>query len=351
MLPPRIRFVGHRKPPLMVLVADRTARVISTSDERLIKIWDMGSGRHITVIDDMDPGVHSPIMVAAISPDGLFLATGAADFTTKVYAIHTGQRLNRISAILKSKYNSADYLSFTADGSILLAVTGAKVELIGCQTWSCQKVLKHKSKITSVCSSPDSRQIATTAGKNAVLWKCKNSDGLVSLSGHTKTAHCSDFSPDGRMLATGGADHAVILWDTNTGSVLEVYKEHSGTVFNVLFSADGASLISAHLCVNGDWQAGPTSEIHIWDTRTLRCRFKCSVDGTISSLTISSDGRWLSCSACHTTIIDICNGLVIHTVPDSEASAFLADCSGIVTSDGNDLVLWDLPPKHGERRG
>jgi hypothetical protein len=52
------------------------------------------------------------------------------------------------------------------------------------------------------------------------------------------------YSPDGRVLATGGSEGTVGLWDLATGKELRKLKGHDGAVLALAFSADGRRLIS-----------------------------------------------------------------------------------------------------------
>ena len=52
------------------------------------------------------------------------------------------------------------------------------------------------------------------------------------------------FSPDGKTLASGGADTTVWRWDTNTGLPKGRLIGHTEGVNSVAFSPDGTTLAS-----------------------------------------------------------------------------------------------------------
>jgi WD40 repeat protein len=52
------------------------------------------------------------------------------------------------------------------------------------------------------------------------------------------------LSPDGTMLATGGADGIVRVWDAESGKTMRTIAAHSGKVTSLAFSPDGYTLAS-----------------------------------------------------------------------------------------------------------
>ena len=69
------------------------------------------------------------------------------------------------------------------------------------------------------------------------------------------------FNPDGRTVATGGADATVRFWDARARRpVGEPVSGHTDRVHRVAFSPDGRTLASA----------GADRTVRLWDVRARR---------------------------------------------------------------------------------
>ncbi len=107
--------------------------------------------------------------------------------------------------------------------------------------------------------SSDSQMLGATCGINSTticLWTIGSSSTPLKVSTGTTGVANLTFKWDRKLLAVGGWDHQVWLWDlTSTPKHLEPLRGHTGPVLRVLFSPDGRILSSA----------SQRDQIRLWD--------------------------------------------------------------------------------------
>src|SRR5512139_608211 len=64
------------------------------------------------------------------------------------------------------------------------------------------------------------------------------------FQGHTSIVWTIDFAPDGRTLASAGADKDIIIWNADTGIPVHTLRAHQEAIMRVAFSPDGRTLAS-----------------------------------------------------------------------------------------------------------
>jgi WD40 repeat protein len=83
---------------------------------------------------------------------------------------------------------------------------------------------------------------------------------LLTLSGSSGHVRAVTYNADGRLVAAVGADHAVCIWNTETGELLHRLTGHAGEVRSIAFSINSNLLLSAGTAPDG-------GEVRIWNAR------------------------------------------------------------------------------------
>ena len=132
-------------------------------------------------------------------------------------------------------------------------------------TWNNTHVLAY---------SPDGSLVATasqdtTAQGDARLWDAATGKQIGQPLPHINWVSALAFSPDSKVLVTGGFDCAVHFWDCATAQRIGPYLRQKDIVLSLAFSADGKSLAVAHAW---DYSRGPTASRYLGraDTQTDR---------------------------------------------------------------------------------
>ncbi len=128
-------------------------------------------------------------------------------------------------------------------------------------------------------------------------------DGAIARFSPGALVYTVAFSPDGKLLASGGDDNAVILWDVADGSEHKAFVEHSKSVTSVAFSPDGKLLAST------------------------------SLDGYVRLWHVSSESRRIS----------LRHGGWVESVAFSPNGELLVSGGG---DQGGSVILWDVSQKH-----
>jgi WD40 repeat protein len=234
------------------VTVDGRKLLASAGNDKTVRIWDPTTGRQQRVLVGHRDG---PSALCTATVDGrevLVSASGGVfddDRTIRVWDPATGRQLRELTSGRLAEIRT---LCAVTDGNRTMLVandfgtypqlwnlySGRRRHHHCLRRWTldmCRVFLDCAGFISSLCtvSLPDRTLVASGGEDNTVrLWEPGNGRQVRKLIGHTAPveAVCAVPLPERPLLATGSQDQTVRLWDPVTGRPVSVLEGHTDTV-------------------------------------------------------------------------------------------------------------------------
>ncbi len=218
------------------------SRLIANLTDKLMQVWDLGSGRLLMTLEH-----HSDVALSAAVTANTRCLVSCAHHTIEMWDLSTGKFLRSCTGHTGTVWrvvlaqNGQSVLSSSDDGTIK-----AWAMSDGHLLWSCEA---HESDprmiglpVADLVVTPDGRK-AISAGydRTVKVWDVLDGTLLHTLKGHSAKVEGLVVTPDGQKVISWSADKTVRLWDLSSGSGKHLFIDEYGV--RVSLSQDGHWII------------------------------------------------------------------------------------------------------------
>ncbi len=188
----------------------------------------------------------SEVQLAPISldPNQSRLATGGEEGIIAIFEVPTGQLLQRFKAHAEYVYalvfhpQTHELISAGDDRRIVFwSPSGEKLS-----EWTTTDSIK------ALAISPNGKYLATGGADGIIrVWEIVNHSLLYLFEGHEAAISEGGlaFSPNGQLLASASYDKSARLWSLESDQLLFIFNGHSDDVSHIIFSPDGKQLVTS----------------------------------------------------------------------------------------------------------
>lgn len=211
-----------------------------TRERRSAVVWDAASGKKVW---ERAAEGRARQWGMAFAPNSKTLAVSGEDGPVRLHDVVARKEV----AALNGPKVAALAVAFSPDGRFLACVAnqmpGPTLFLWDLTAGGPPRTMTSRAlHFARMAFTPDGRVLVMT-GQSGGLLLFETATGQLRLAppGHRNGTHALAISPDGRYLATGGADQTFIVWDLTVVEPL-THRAHGGEVTALGWRPDGQAL-------------------------------------------------------------------------------------------------------------
>lgn len=194
----------------------------------------------------------------------------------------------------------------------------------------------HKMYVSSVAFSPNAKLLITGGGEGiAKIWNAKTGQLIHNLV-HDGSILSVAFNSNGDRVVTGSFDHTAKIWNVYSGEEQITLKGHKKGINSVIFSPDGTLV----------YTGSDDNSIKIWDSSNgdLLRTFEYH-NGPVRSLSLNEDGTYLISSSDDSSAIiwDVLRSTVLKIYYDNKpinSAAFIPNFNKIFINSSMYSKIW-----------
>jgi WD40 repeat protein len=353
-------LTGHTAAVTALAFLPDSNRLVSAGGDRTVRVWDVAAGKQLKELT----GHELPVLAVAVGPDGKRVVSGAADRTVRGWDTEAGKQLwswagkSAVTGVAVRPGGSQVAAGAADGGLVILDITGETPKELHAQT-------AHVAGVAAVAYSPDGSRLATAGGDGVLRVWAVGGDGrpapLARFDGQPKPGTpagmaplaAAAFAPDGRHLASAGADGVVRVWDIPAKAEVRGLRGHPEWATAVAFAPDGRRLVAA----------GADGTVRVFELTPQEGSGRAGHLRAVNAVAVSPDGKTIATASADLTVklwdrasgrerLTLLGGAddpfaVAFAGPDRVAAGGRADTQDAArpeTRAAGRVHLWDLGP-------
>lgn len=185
-------------------------------EEGKVYVWNLEQPEHPMQLT----GHTDSIEVVAFSPNGRMLASGAWDNTTRLWDVTLGKEIATLPVDVPLTTRA---IKFSPCGNIIAGGLGSEILLWCTEQLTTLRTIPqpdNNQRTYALAFSPCGNYLASGTWwekgmqKMAIrIWEVATAENIHTFWGHNSDVQSLAFSPNGTMLASGGFDGTILVWD------------------------------------------------------------------------------------------------------------------------------------------
>jgi RNA polymerase sigma factor (sigma-70 family) len=277
------RFEAPGGPATSAAVSGDRTRLFTLGADKAVRAWDLDTGKELARLDGAGDGAR---ILVADGPGKAVLTLGQGADRIALWDVGTGKR--RWEVRLDARRDKVTSATFLPTGEVLTGheygmlrawdpATGREARAVQPQSWGA----------VFLALAPDGRTVATAVNNRydvrVALTDTATFKPAVPAHGHDVQVFAAAFHPGGRLVATGGWDETIRLWEPRTGRAVKTIE--APAMGGLEFAPDGRRLFAT------GWSDG---RVRVYDADAGKlAREWDSGSRHLGAMALSADGRVL----------------------------------------------------------
>ncbi|MFC1634707.1 DUF4062 domain-containing protein, partial [Planctomycetota bacterium] len=328
-------LTGHGHPVRAVAVTPDGRYVVSGSNDKTLRVWELASGLVVHTL----AGHASSVFAVAVTPDGQYVVSGSADGTLMVWELANG----RAVSMLAGHKGIVSAVAVTPDSRY--AVSGSsdkRLKVWELTTGRTVHTLKgHRGWVRGVAVTPDGRYaVSGSDDKTLRVWDLSSRRAIYVRTGHEDAVDAVAVTSDGRYAISASKDKTLRVWEIASGRAVHMLAGHKSMVFAVAATPDRRYVVSG----------SADGTLMVWDLASGRAVYTLAAhEHWVHAVAVTPDGQYAVSVSFDKTlkVWELASGRAVRTLAGHESGVIAVAVTpdsqyAISGSDDRTLKVWEL---------